>query len=52
MDFYGITLYEIICFCVEKISVDLHWNMVQKSYMKTVMGFVEGCGWKIKSLLI
>ncbi|RKI35867.1 hypothetical protein D7V96_26550, partial [bacterium D16-59] len=42
MDFYGITLYGIICFCAGEISGYLPWDVVQKSYTKTVMDFVEG----------
>lgn len=42
VDLYGETLHKNICFCVGEILWVLHRDMVQKSYMKIAMDFVEG----------
>ncbi len=45
-----LTLYENSRFHVGENLEYFNMDMIEKSYMKVVMDFVEGYGWKIKYL--
>lgn len=52
MELNELTLYENICLCVMFLMHHFIWKWDRKSYMKIVMDFAEGLGWKIKYLPI
>lgn len=52
MELVELTLYENSCFCVMFLMHHFIWKWDGISYMKIVMDFVEGLGWKIKYLPI